>query len=171
MDGGIQNTIVVLASLVVAVLVAQTVLLLALVLAFRSWSSRAGAILERLSRDVEPVLHASRELLVEGREKIASVTNNLNEISQLARTQMVRLDGLVKDTTERAQLQVARLDQLVGDTMNRVEETTEVIQRGVLGPIREIAAVTAGVRTTLEFFFNRHRKTVERATHDEELFI
>jgi hypothetical protein len=128
-------------------------------------------MVEQVSRNVEPVLQASRELLVEGREKIASVTANLNEISQIAKDQMVRLDGLVKDTTERAHMQVVRLDHLVGDTMNRVEETTEAIQQGVLGPVREVAAVVAGVRTTLDFLFHRSRKTVERATHDEELFI
>jgi hypothetical protein len=171
MGGTAQDTMVLFASLVVAVLVAQTVLLLVFVIAFRSWCNRTGAMVEQVSRNVEPVLRASRELLEEGREKIASVTANLNEISQIAKDQMVRLDGLVKDTTERAHMQVVRLDHLVGDTMNRVEETTEAIQQGVLGPVREAAAVVAGVRTTLDFLFNRHRKTVERATHDEELFI
>ena len=171
MDTAVQDTIVVLASLVVAMLVAQTALLLVFVIAFRSWCNRTGTMMERIARDVEPVLRASRELLVDGREKIASLTSNLNEISQLAKTQMVRLDGLVKDTTERAQLQVARLDLLVGDTMSRVEQTTEAIQQGVLKPVREISAVVAGVRTTLEFLLNRNRKTVERATQDEELFI
>jgi hypothetical protein len=159
------------AGLVVAVLVAQTILLVVLVVAIRNLCLRTGAVVEQVSRNVEPVLQVSRELLMDGREKIASVTANLNEISLIARDQMVRLDGLVKDTTERAHMQVVRLDHLVGDTMNRVEETTEAIQQGVLGPVREAAAVVAGVRTTLEFLFNRHRKTVEQATHDEELFI
>ena len=171
MEGGLQDTMVVIASLVVAVLVAQTILMLVFVVAFRNWCNRTGTLVEQVSRSIEPVLQASRDLLVEGREKIASVTANLNEISQLARNQMGRLDDLVKDTTERAHMQVVRLDHLVGDTMNRVEETTEAIQRGVLGPVHEIAAVVAGVRTTLDFLFNRHRKTVERATQDEELFI
>ena len=171
MEGGVEDTIVLLASLVVAVLIAQTILLLVFVIAFRNWCNRTGTLVEQISRNVEPVLRASRELLVDGREKIASLTSNLNEISQLAKSQMVRIDGFVKDTTERAQMQIVRLDHLVGDTMDRVEETTHAIQHGVLGPVREISAVVAGVRTTLEFLFNRHRKTVERATQDEEMFI
>ena len=171
MEAGIENTIVFLASLVVAVLVAQTILMLVFVIAFRNWCNRTGTLVERVSRDIEPVLKASREFLVEGREKLASLTANLNEISLLARSQMVRVDGFVKDTTERAQMQIVRLDQLVGDTMDRVEQTTHAIQSGVLGPIREVSAVVAGVRTALEFFVNRNRKTVERATQDEEMFI
>ena len=161
---------VLLAALMVAVFVGQTILLLVLVVAIRNWLKKTGTVVEQVSRNVEPILQASRELLADGREKIASVTANLNEISQIAKSQMVRLDGLVKDTTDRAQMQVVRLDHLIGETMNRVEETSDAIQRGVLKPVHEISAVMAGVRTTIDFLLNRKR-TVERATQDEELFI
>jgi len=171
MNGAIENTLMILASMVVAVLVAQTILLLIFVIAFRRWCQRTGTVVEQISRNTEPVLQAARELMLETRERVASITGNINEISQLAKGQMTRIDGFVKETTERAQLQIVRLDQLVEATLTRVEETTEVIQRGVLKPVREIAAVTAGVRAALEFLARRSRKTVERATHDEELFI
>jgi methyl-accepting chemotaxis protein len=151
--------------------VAQTLLLLIFVIAFRRWCERTGKLIEQVTRNVEPVLGAARELMVETRERVALITGNINEISELAKGQMTRIDGFVKDTTERAQLQIVRLDQLVDETMTRVEETTEAIQRGVLAPVREISAITAGVRAGLEFLMRRRRKTVERATQDEELFI
>jgi len=162
---------VLVASLLVAVLIAQTILLLLFVIAFRDWCNRTGTLVDQVARNIDPVLKAARELLVESREKIASVSSNLIEISSLVRNQVVRLDTLLSDTTDRAQMQIVRLDHLIGDTMNRVEETTEAIQRGVLQPVREISAVVVGVRTALEFLVHRRRKTVERATHDEELFI
>jgi hypothetical protein len=171
MDGELQETIVLLASMVVAVLVAQTVLMLVFVLGFRAWCNRTEGLLQQISRNIDPVLSASHDLLIDTRAKIASVTSNLHEISQIAKSQVLRVDSFVKDTTDRAHLQVIRLDELVGDTMHRVEETTHAIQHGVLGPIRETVAVVAGVRTALEFFMNRNRKTVERATQDEEMFI
>ena len=171
MEGAIQDTIVLLASMVVAVLIAQTILLLIFVIAFRNWCSRTGTLMDQVSRNIEPVLHSARDLLVESRRKITSLTDNLNEISVLAKNQVTRIDGFLKDTTERAQMQVVRLDHLVGDTMNRVEETTEAIQRGVLAPVREVSAVVAGVRAALEFLANRNRKTPEHAHQDEELFI
>ena len=171
MDAALQNTIVLLASLVVAVLVAQTVLMLVFVLAFRNWCNRTESLLGQISRNIEPVLNDSRELLRDTREKIASVTDNLNEITLLAKGQVVRVDSLVREATDRAHLQVIRLDQLIGDTMHRVEETTRTIQHGVLGPVHEIAAVVAGIRTALEYFLHRNRRTVERATQDEEMFI
>jgi hypothetical protein len=171
MNAELQDTIVLLASLVVVVLVAQTVLMLILVIAFRNWCIRTEALLQQVSSKIDPVLNASRDLFSETRERISSVAANLNEISLLAKGQMLRVDAFVKDTTDRAHLQVVRLDHLVGDTMERVEETTHAIQHGVLGPVREIAAVVAGVRTALEFFLSRNRSTVERATQDEEMFI
>ncbi|MBI2818355.1 MAG: hypothetical protein HYX73_00100 [Acidobacteria bacterium] len=172
MDAELQSTIVLLASLLVAVLVAQTILLLIFVIAFRSWCNRTGALVDQVARNIDPVLKASRELLTETREKLASVSANLNEISQLAKTQVMRIDGLVTDATDRAHLQIIRLDELVGDTMHRVDQTTQAIQHGILGPVREISAVVAGVRTALEFFLHRNRsRTVEHATQDEEMFI
>ena len=171
MDGAIENTLLILISMVVAVLVAQTILLLVFVIAFRRWLQRTGTLLEQVSRNAEPVLQAARELMTETRERITSITGDINEITELAKDQMTRIDGFVKDTTERAQLQVVRLDQLVEDSMNRVEQTADTIQQSVLRPVREIAAITAGVRAALEFFARRNRKTPERATQDEELFI
>jgi uncharacterized protein YoxC len=171
MDAGAQNTLLLFTGLLAAALIGQTILLLVLVIGIRQWLKKTSATVEQVSRNLEPILQTSRELLVETREKISAVTSNLSQISQLAKDQMVRLDGLVKDTTERAQMQVVRLDHMVGETMNRVEETSEAIQRGVLKPVHEVSAVLAGVRASMEFFFNRNRKTVERATQDEELFI
>ena len=167
----LESTLLVLASLVAGVLIAQTILLLVFVIAFRQWSKRMNTLVDQISRNVEPVLQAARELLTDSREKISSLTGNLNEISLLAKGQMTRLDGFLQDTTERAQLQVLRLDNLISDTMSRVEQTTETIQQGVLTPVRELTAVVAGVRASLDFLFRRNRKTVERATQDEELFI
>lgn len=171
MDAMIENTLLLLAGVVVAVLIAQTILLLIFVIAFRNWCNRTGTLIDELSRNVEPVLRATRELLVEGREKLSVFSANLNEISHLTKNQVTRLDGFVKDASDRAQLQIIRLDQLVSDTITRLETTSEAIQRGVVGPLREIAAIVAGVRTTLDFLFHRNRRTPERATQDEELFI
>jgi hypothetical protein len=171
MNTAVQDTMVLLAGMIVAVLAAQAVLMLIFVIAFRKWCDRTGAVVDQVSRDMGPVLSSARELLAESREKISTLTANLNEISTMAKTQVTRLDGFLQDATERAQYQIVRLDQLLSNTMDRVDETTEAVQRGVVAPVRELSAVVAGVRTALQFFANRNRKTVERAHQDEEMFI
>jgi hypothetical protein len=56
--------------------------------------------------------------------------------------------------------------------VEKVETTTDYVQKGVLGPIREISAVAKGVRSGLEFLLSHRRVTnVSEATQDEQLFI
>ena len=174
MDVAAQNTLLVLVAVMVALVFLQTVCLLVFVLAFRKWSSRMAVLtnfLEDASRNAGSALQAARELLVDSREKLNLVSQNLVEISQLAKNQVTRLDSLVAESSERLRLQVIRADQLLSNTVARVEETTETIQRNVLAPIREISAILAGVRTALEFLRHRNKTRVERATQEEELFI
>lgn len=172
MESGALNTLLFLGVAIAVVLVIQSIILLSFVLAFRKWASRMTALAEEVSRNTEPVLRAARELLADSKEKLNLVSASLVEISQISKNQITRLDGLLTETTDRARLQVIRLDQLVTDTIGRVEETTELVQRNLLTPIREISALLSGFRAALDYLFRRGSKTgVERATQDEELFI
>jgi len=174
MDVATQNTLFLLVGVIatlVVVLVAQTIVLLVFVLSFRKWTNRMGALVEDAVRNAEPVLLAARDLLVDGKEKLNLVSQNLVEISQLTKNQVVRLDGLVSDASDRVRLQLIRLDQLLSHSANRVEETTEVIQRSILAPVREISAILVGVRTAVDYLLRRNKTRMERATQEEELFI
>ena len=50
-----------------------------------------------------------------------------------------RLDATVNDIVDRTRLQVIRADELVNRTMDRVEETTEMVHRTVVSPIRQLS--------------------------------
>ena len=172
MENEALNAVLFLEVIIVAVLVIQCVILLTFVLAFRKWTNRMTALAEDTLRNAEPVMRAARDLLVDSKEKLNLVTANLVEISQVTKSQLTRLDGLLTETSDRARLQVVRLDQLVTDTVARAEETTELVQRSLLAPIREVSALLSGFRAALEYLFRRGNKSeVERATQDEELFI
>ena len=171
MDVAAQNTLLLLVGLIAALVITQTIVLLVFVLAMRKWTNRMGALAEDAARNAEPVLLAARDLLVDGKEKLNLVSQNLVEISQLTKNQVVRLDGLVSDASDRVRLQLIRLDQLLSHSANRVEETTEAIQRSILAPVREISAILAGVRTALDYLLRRNKTRMERATQEEELFI
>ena len=171
MDVAAQNTLLALVVVIAALCVVQTITLLVLVLTFRKWSNRMAAMAEDATRNAEPVLRAARELLVESKEKLNLVSQNLVEISQLTKNQVTRFDALFTDLSDRLRLQMIRVDQLLSNTVARVEETTETIQRNVLAPIREITAILAGVRTALDYLRHRNKTRVERATQEEELFI
>jgi hypothetical protein len=174
MDVEAQNTLLALLVVIIALLGAQTFALIGFLFAFRAFSRRMDALLnsvEGAARNAEPVLQAARELLVDSRENLNLISKNIVEISQLAKNQVTRLDGLTAEVSERLRVQVVRVDQLVSNTVTRVEETTEAVQRNILAPVREISAILVGVRTGLEFLLRRNKTRMERATQEEELFI
>src|SRR3990172_12598735 len=113
MDVAAQNTLLLLVGVIAALVITQTIVLLVFVLAMRKWTNRMAALAEDATRNAEPVLQAARDLLVDGREKLNLVSQNLVEISQLTKNQVVRLDGLVSDASDRGRLQLIRLDQLL----------------------------------------------------------
>jgi ribosomal protein S28E/S33 len=160
-----------LVGIIAAAMVFQALCVLIFVLSFRNYFARLETLLTQMTHDMQPVLVAARDILVEGRDKVKIISANVIEITAMVKDQVTRLDGLVTDASERARMQLIRVDQLVADTVVRVEETTESIQRNVLGPIREIAALLVGLRTGLDFLFRRNKTSVEQATQDEELFI
>ena len=171
MDTQTQSVLLFLAVVIVIALIIQTVLMFVLVLTFRKWYNRTNQLIDEVNRNIEPLTRAARDLLVESREKLQVISTNLADITLQVKSQVNRLDSFLTDASDRAHLQLIRLDQLLSNTVGRVEETTEVIQHSILVPVRELSAVLAGVRTALDFLFRRNKSGMERATHDEELFI
>jgi hypothetical protein len=64
-----------------------------------------------------------------------------------------------------------RIEMVLDDTVNRFQETTTLLQNGVLKPLKQISALAIGVRAGFAFLLGARRTTVEQATHDEEMFI
>lgn len=170
-EGSIQGTLIFLASLIVAVLLAQTILVGLFVFAFRKWTLNTSAKLDAITASTLPALQSMRDLIEESRSRFRSIGSNIEEISALTRRQVERVDSVVSDVTERAQMQIVRLDGLVSDTIEKVERTTEIVQRGVVKPVQEISALMAGVKTAVDYLRKRKRGPLEHATHDEEMFI
>lgn len=179
MDADAQNTLLALVVVIAALFVLQTIAVVALVFAMRRMSEQMSALMismEEVTRNAGPVLRTAREMMAESREKLALVSQNLVEISQVSKQQVARLDGVLADVSDRLRLQVIRLDQLMSNTVARVEETTELVQNNIVKPVRELSAILAGVRTGVEYLLRRNRSRADRpapaqATQEEELFI
>ena len=171
MDAGTGYVLAVSVALIAIGSIVQTICLVVMILSLRKLFGRVEVFLSQVSRDVTPVLQVARELLSDTREKVDAISGNLLDITSKAKGQISRLDGMLTDASERVRLQFIRLDQLLTDTIGRVEQTGEEVRRTILAPVREISAILAGVRATLDFLFHRSKETVEQATQDEELFI
>jgi hypothetical protein len=64
-----------------------------------------------------------------------------------------------------------RIEMVMDDTVNRFQETTTLLQNSIVRPLKQINAVSAGIRAAVSYLAGSRRSTVERATHDEEMFI
>jgi hypothetical protein len=67
--------------------------------------------------------------------------------------------------------QVERVDRLLYDVSQRVTDTAEVLQRTVVGPIREGSAILAGLRAGFEALRGIRSSRPARVDDDDALFI
>jgi alpha-N-acetylglucosamine transferase len=126
--------------------------------------------IQRLMPKVEALVESSRVTVDDSRRLINEVTTKANEILDLARKQLERVDEVLEDASSRARVQFDRIELVLDDTMTRVQETVAMVQRGILKPLKEIQGITTGIRAAINFL-TRGRRDPLRATADEEMFI
>jgi hypothetical protein len=152
--------------------VIQAGILVALFVSVRKTSARMEAIVTDLHKKTAPILESTQSIVVDSRPKIEAITDNLLAASTSIKSQVERLDATVSDAVDRTRLQIIRADDLVTRTMDRVEETTDIVHRSVISPVRQMAGIVTGLTTGIGAFFGR-RGGAERedSPQDEEMFI
>lgn len=148
--------------------VLQLGVLIALYLGFRDLQVRIQVLMDR---ELSPLLVSARSLVDSTRKEVDRLSGTLEDLSDSARAQMAKVDQVMSEATDRARLELIRVDQLVADTLDRVERTVDHIEKSLVRPVRELQAVLYGIRAALDYLFGRRRRSPERATQDEELFI
>ncbi len=162
------------ASTAAACLVIQVILLA--VMARASWAMKKQTRelvtrVEPLVERIEPILDTSQQVIDDVRRYAAEISSKTNDILDLSRTQLVRVDDVLGEAASRTRAQMDRIEMVMDDTVNRFQETTTLLQNSVVRPLKQINAVTAGIRAMLAYLAGSRRATVEQATHDEEMFI
>jgi uncharacterized protein YoxC len=165
-----DNLIYIMTAAVVVAAVAiviQTFLLFGMYLASKAMREQVTAFLGK----VEPLVESAQSVVEQVRKQTGEIATRANDILDLSRTQLERIDEVLAEATERTRVQMDRIELVLDDTVARFQETTALLQRGIVKPMRQIGGVAAGVSSALSSFFGGHRPTPEQATHDEEMFI
>lgn len=157
-----------------ACLIIQVVLLA--VMARTSWvmkkqATRLMAKAEPLIAKIEPIAEATQQVLEDVRRYAGEISSRTNELLELSHKQLVRVDEVLGEATARTRAQMDRIEMVMDDTVNRFQETTSLLQNGIVRPLKQINALTSGIRAALAYLSGGRRTTVEHATHDEEMFI
>jgi hypothetical protein len=172
-----ENLTTVFIAVTSAAVVLQACVLVAMYLAMRKSSARAEAIAEEMKSKAMPALELVLSVLSELRPKLAVIVDNLTETTISVRSQVERMDATVSDAVDRARLQVIRADELLTRTIDRVEETSEVVHKTVISPVRQFSGLIQGVTTGIEFLLggrgrrNGGSRETRRPVPQDEMFI
>jgi hypothetical protein len=104
------------------------------------------------------------------------VSRILDQIEQELKPVLDSLSAMARDAARASALavaQVERVDRLFTDLTERVEYTATTFERAILTPLREGAAVMAGIKAVLAIFKSMMGRTTSNPRTDEEdpLFI
>ena len=151
----------------------QAMILVALYVAVRKSTARMEALAEEVKSHALPTMDAVQTFIVETRPKIDVISNNVSESSILVRNQLARLDAALTDTLDRARLQIIRADELLTRTMDKVEETSEVVHKTVISPLRQLNGLMTAISTGVEVFLGQKRRQPKngRGVEQDEMFI
>ena len=168
MDPHTSNVIVSIAMSIVAVAVLfQAAMVFGMYRAAKDLRDKMNVFLPK----AEGLLGMAEKSLNESRQEINELTTKARSMMDAAQTQLTRIDNVVSDATERAKAQIERVEMIVDDTLSRVHGTVVQLNNGVLKPVREVNALTQGVRAAISSLLKGGRPSVAQATADEEMFI
>ena len=170
MDDTLLKIFIAVTTIAVAV---QAGILVALYVAVRKSTERMEALATEVKSKVLPTVETAQSMLVELRPKIEVMSTNFAESSDLLRNQLGRLDATVTDALDRARLQVIRADELLNRTMDRVEETSEVVHKTVISPLRQVNGLMAAISTGVDVFLGQKRRHPRNGggVPQDEMFI
>ena len=153
--------------------VVQAGILVGLYLAVRKSTAKMEALATEVKSKALPTIETVQSLVVEMRPKIDVITTNLSESSTLVRNQLGRLEATLADALDRTRLQVIRADELLNRTMDKVEETSEVVHKTVISPLRQVNGLMAAISTGVEVFLGQKRRHPKNGAGvpQDEMFI
>jgi hypothetical protein len=170
MDDNLLKLFIAVTTIAVAV---QAGILVALYVAVRKSSERMEALATDVKAKVLPTVETAQSMLEELRPRIDVISVNFAESSNLLRNQLGRLDATVTDALDRARLQVIRADELLNRTMDKVEETSEVVHKTVISPLRQVNGLMAAISTGVDVFLGQKRRHPRNGggVPQDEMFI
>jgi methyl-accepting chemotaxis protein len=172
-----ENLTLLFIAVTAAAVVLQAGILVALYLGVRRSSARMEALAFEVRMKVLPTVETAQTMLAELHPKLTVIADNLTETTRSVRAQVERMDATVNDAVDRARLQIIRADELLTRTLDRVEETSDMVHKTVISPVRQFSGLIQGVTAGIEFLLgNRSRRNggsreARRPVPQDEMFI
>jgi methyl-accepting chemotaxis protein len=155
----------------------QAGILAAMFFTMRKSAEKMEALAGEIKTRVLPTVELAQSIMTEMQPRLQVIAENLEETSTTVRSQIERVDATVTDVVDRARLQVIRGDELLTRTLDRVEQTSDLVHKTVVSPVRQVSGLMQGLTVGLEFLFsgrgrrNGGRREERRPVPQDEMFI
>jgi len=143
--------------------------------------NRLEAKLEPLIAKVTVMSEQGQQIAVQGKliaeqftavsGHLSAATANLSESLAIIKDEVGELKEMVSETAHEARNKVELVSQTIDRTHDQVVTTTDFIQRKVVEPAREMAAIMAGFRRGLEVLVAPIPKPINQTYGEDEMFI
>ena len=155
----------------------QACVLLAMYIAMRKSSQHIGDLAADVKTKIMPTVVEVQAMITMLRPKVEVIAENLSETTTTLRAEVQRVDATVNDVIDRTRLQIIRADELLSRTLDRVEQTSDMVHKTVVSPVKQISGLVQGISAGLGFFFsgrgrrNGGSREERRAVPQDEMFI
>lgn len=119
----------------------------------------------------DALLESTRLTVDQGRQQIGLISARANDILDSTKVQLAKMDDVVADASTRAKVQMQRVELVLDDTMSKAHETVALVHGGIVGPLREINGITAGVKAAINHLARGANPIPSHPGGDEEMFI
>jgi len=168
-NDGVLTAFVIVTALAVVI---QAAILFAIFQALRQLREAVIRIQAGIQEHFYPALRSVSAVADAVREPVGVIVGNLADISGVLRERTRAADAVAAELVDRFREQLVHADELLTTTLEKIQGAVNAVERGVLGPVREVSALLAGVRRGLDFFLGRRRSPAgEGRRQEEELFI
>ena len=150
--------------------------------------SRAVKSVTRLEQKLEPLIERvtviseqGKQIAVQGKQiaeqfnvvsgHLSTATLNLSESLAIIKDEVGELKEMVSETAGDARNKVEMVSRTIDRTHEQVVSTTDFVQRKVVEPARELAAIMAGFRRGLEVLVAPMPKPINQTYGEDEMFI
>jgi uncharacterized protein YoxC len=138
---------------------------------------RLGPLVER----VTVMSEQGKQIAVQGKQiaeqftvmssHLSTATMHFSESLAIIKDEVSELKALVSDTAVEARDKVELVSRTIDRTHGQIVTTTEFIQKRVVEPARELAAIMAGFRRGLEVLVAPAPKPINQIYGEDEMFI
>lgn len=153
----------------------QAGVLLAMYVTMRRSSARVNDAVNEIKTLVAPALESAMVTINDARPKLTAILENIEQSTVMLRAQVTRVDAASNDALDRGRLQLLRADEMATRILDRIENTSDLVHKSVIYPVRQVSGVIAGITAGLEYLLSgkggRQKPSDRQTVPQDEMFI